>query len=297
MGNSNSSTIKQTADIANQVVTNIVNSSVTSGEAKSLNVQKFILRVAPGGKIKGCNIQVGQEITSDQALKVFSTFESASQISTLLENVIEQTSQQSQEAISNFISLAKNANESNAELVTRLKNEVMTNVKNENITKCNAFVQNLQNGIFLVEGEIECSAFKPTIEFNQKIVNKQVVDCISQTLFNTVASTDIFNKVKQKAESEQKTEDKGPFGFLKDLIWPIVIGGIILLILAGIGVAIFFVYNKQDSTKVPSKTKSTGVKSSSLGSGLTTSSLDSGLTTSSLGSGLTTSQLGKLPLK
>lgn len=235
MGNKNSATINQTIDVVNQVTTNIVNSATTSGEAKSLNVQKFIFENQ--GRLKKCPIQIGQEINSEQGLKVFSTFESSSEINNVLQNVLDQTAESTQTAVSNFISLASNENETKMDTVARIKNEVATNVLNENLTKCNAFVQNLQQGKFVNVGEIDCDGEAITI--NQKIVNKQVVDCISQTLFNTLASSDIINQVKQKSTSDQTAEDKGLFGGFADLVIWIVIGLVVLAVIGGIGFLIF----------------------------------------------------------
>ena len=235
MGNKNSTTIVQTMDVVNQVTTNIVNSATTSGEAKSLNVQKFIFKNE--GKLKKCPITIGQEINSEQGLKVFSTFESSSEINNVLQNVIDQTAKSTQTAVSNFISLASNQNENKMDTIARIKNEVATNVTNENLTKCNAFVQNLQQGTFINTGEIDCDGEPITID--QKIINKQVVDCISQTLFNTLASSEIINQVTQKSESDQTAEDKGAFGFLADLAPWVVLGLLVLAVLAGIGVLIY----------------------------------------------------------
>ena len=257
MGNSNSSTINNLVDVVNTVTTDIVNRSVTSGNASSLNIQTFLLDLQ--GDVK-CSVDINQSISSDQKLSVSSVFNSASEVQNTLDTMVDQIAESNQKAVADFLALAVNNNESKQSLTSSIKNDIKTKVTNENITNCQAFVQNLQKGKFYVPptGKLDCGKKADgtygDIKINQSIVNKQIAECLSQTFFNTIASNDIVNKISQAAETDQSGETKGPFAWLESLgktgiIVAGVIGGIILLIIVVVLLSWLFGGSQKNGSK------------------------------------------------
>lgn len=233
MGNSNSSTINNMVSVVNQATTDIVNRSVTSGNASSLNIQTF--KFTNTGNLKGCDFNYSGTINSDQKLTVSSVFNSASEVQNTLETMVDQIAESNQKAVADFLALAVNVNQSKQSLTSSIKNDIKTKITNENITNCQAFVQNLQKGDIVNTGTWECGP-SGKIEINQTILNKQIAECLSQTFFNTIASNTIVNDISQAATNDQSGETKGPLAWLESLgktgiIVAGVIGGIILLII------------------------------------------------------------------
>jgi hypothetical protein len=251
MGNSNSTKISQMVDVVNSISVAVNNSAITSGNAISLNRQSFIFDNY--GQILGCDFDSGQTLQADQGLKVASTFNSSTDLKNNLKNMVDQIAASSQKAVSEFISLTSNSNESEMDLKVSLKNDIDTKITNENVTTCKAFIDNLQEGKFYNRpGAIFQCRSGGFIRINQNIINEQNAECLSSTFINVVNQNDIFNRIKQKAESEQSAEIIGPFTALSNFAKSIagIITIVIVVIVLGLGAALLiFLLTKSSGKK------------------------------------------------
>ena len=114
MGNSNVTSINNAVNALNQITTNVVNQAIASGKVVSSN--RNFLDLDFTGAIVNCDITLNQKIQIDQNLKILSKFQSASDLQTMLQNIVDQASQSSQTAINDFLSLGLNSNVSKANL-------------------------------------------------------------------------------------------------------------------------------------------------------------------------------------
>jgi hypothetical protein len=60
MGSNQSSQLKQTTEILNKSVTNVVNTNVTKASASNSNVNNFEIIIGPRGDVKNCPLNLNQ---------------------------------------------------------------------------------------------------------------------------------------------------------------------------------------------------------------------------------------------
>lgn len=258
MGAANSSEIKNVVGVVNNVSNEVVNRSITEGNAVSQNIQTLDVTFGPNSEIN-CPFNANNKIAVNQQVNISSVFNSASNVQNALQNMLTQIASSSQEAVSQFLSTSASVNVSKSDLISSISNDIQTKVTNENITSCKNFVTNIQNGKFEFLGKYTCPP-GTNITINQDIINDQITQCLSQTFFNVIASNDLVNQVVQKAETKQIAKTEGIFSFLS-------IGGIvgaiavIVIVILIIGVGIYF-YTKSKKGGGPKGISTTSVKKS-----------------------------------
>lgn len=247
MGNSNSTKISQMVDVVNSISLEKNNSAILSGDAISLNRQSFIF--VGEGKVSGCIFDNGQIISADPDLKVQKIFNTSTDLKINLKQMVDQIASSSQKAVSEFISLTKNFDESESELVASIKNDIDLKINDENVSTCKAFVDNLQLGVFFNRAGVifQCPPGS-SLKISQNIINRQNAECLSSTFINIVNNNNIFKRIKQKAESDQK----GPFTAFTNFL--LSIGGIITIVIVvivlGLGAALLiFLLTKSSGKK------------------------------------------------
>jgi len=224
MGNKQSSSLRALYKSINKSMTNIVNTAATSNSGVTVNRNFFKLKIS--GDVQ-CNIDVGQFITANQVVKTVSKFQSTTDIQTLMKNAVEQTAKNDQKAVNDFLSLGFNSQKTSTELVTDITNIIDTNIRNENLTSCNAVIDNINNGELEITGNLGC----PTgINIAQAIASDQLAECISTTLIDIILANAQINEAVQTMENKQSAENKGITDFLKGLIVPLIIIGVIIVL-------------------------------------------------------------------
>jgi len=206
-------------------MTNIVNEAATSNAGVTVNRNLFKLKIA--GNVN-CNIDIGMFITSNQVVRTLSKFETATDLQTIMKNAVDQAAKSEQKAVNDFLSLGFNSQKDSTTLQTDITNIIDTNIRNENLTSCNAVIDNINNGELEITGNLDC----PTgINIAQQIASDQLAECISNTLINTILANETINQAVQNLESKQSAENKGITDFLKGLIVPLIIIGVIIVLI------------------------------------------------------------------
>jgi hypothetical protein len=249
MGNIQSSTMKSVVDAVNQTTTNVKNTSITDGKSTTLNRNTLSFEVGDKGtlNLNNCPLNIAQKITTDQNLKVLAKFSSATDLQNTLKSIVDQASSGSQKAVNDFLSLGVNAQTSKQDLITNIKNSITNNITNENVTKCNAILDNLNDGKIVVNGTINCKDGK--FDIDQSIISNQQVDCISESLFNAALKNQAINDIVQKAENQQSAENKGLGSFLQGIWLYIVIALGAVLLIGVIALVIFFIIRSSSNKK------------------------------------------------
>ena len=257
MGSSQSSSVRQTVEILNQSMTNLVNSKTSSASANNTNTNSYSISVGKGASVKNCRLKLGQKINAKQAVKVMAKFQNLNdlktQMETALKNSIDQASKSEQQALATSL----NVQNSKQEIDQKVRNIVETNVKNETLEKLDAFLDNVNKGDLVILGDWDCGTEGP-IEIDQEIVSDQIVELLTDTMIgNSITNT---TKSETAAESKQTSESKqtgvigdffngisnvfsGPFKF-------IAIACIAVAVIGLIGIVIKMSLSKKEAEKV-----------------------------------------------
>ena len=231
MGSSQSSQIKQTTEILNKSVTNIVNTNKMSANAKSTNVNTFKFEIGEKGDVECDTFDLSQRIKSDQSVKVASKVSNAAEMKTLLKSAVDNAMQQNNTAVNGFLSTAFNNQKSNTEITNILKNEIENNITNENVTECNAIIDNANNGTILIRGKMKCKDFSAP----QEIISQQYLECFAEAASDAIMNNASINDAVTKVEQKNKSENKGAAELLSAFMGPyamIIIAVIVALVIA-----------------------------------------------------------------
>jgi uncharacterized protein with GYD domain len=205
MGSNQSSQIKQTTEILNKSVTNVVNTNIVKAGASNSNVNSFEFTTGPRSDIQNCSINLGQKINASQQVKVMSQVSSVNDMKTMLKSAVDNSTSQNNEATSGFLSTAFNNQKSNTEINNILKNEIENNITNENLTECNALIDNINKGKLEFNGKWNCGE-RGQITINQEIVSAQVVECFAnaaqEAIMQNTNIADAVNKAEQANTSK-----------------------------------------------------------------------------------------------
>ncbi len=252
MGSNQSSQIKQTTEVLNKSVTNVVNTNIVKANAANSNVNSFEFTTGPRSDVKNCSINIGQKINASQKVKVMSQVSNLTDMKSMLKSAVDNATSQNNQATSGFLSTAFNNQKSNTEINNILKNEIENNITNENLTECNGLIDNINKGKLEFNGKWDCGQ-QGQIVINQELVSAQVVECFSDALQQAVMQNqniaDAVNKAEQANTSkvggisEAISAVMGPYAMI---IIAIVIGVIIFIPL------IIFAFKSGGSSETPS---------------------------------------------
>ena len=224
MGPTQSSTIKACMDIVNKNMLSIVNSKQVNAGAYQYNKNSIDVKIS--GSIDCPEVVLSQTINGTQNIKVFSKFESTNDLAQTVKQALDQSFKSDQKAINDFLSVGFQSQKNDTELLTSIKNVIDTNIKNEDITSCNAIQDNLNLQKLDITGNIKCDLLK----IPQDLVATQQAECISQTAFGILMRSELISDAVTKVDNTQFAENKGITDFLKNLIGPLIIIGIIIVL-------------------------------------------------------------------
>jgi hypothetical protein len=235
MGSSQSSQAKQTNEVLNESITNMVSKSTNSSSARNANANRFTITVGEKGEVS-CGLVFGQKIQAKQAVKVMAKYASKAdlqtQLTTALQNSASQASASEQQSLATTIGVQN----SKTEINQKIKNIVNTSITNEVVNEVNGFLDNVNNGTLEIKGKWNCGP-SGKIEINQDIVSEQIIELLSDAIISNVVGTTTDSTAA--AESKQVSDSKQT-GMISDLgkalMGPI---GIILIIVLALGVAAF----------------------------------------------------------
>jgi hypothetical protein len=235
MGSSQSSEVKQTIEVLNQSMTNLVTKNQNSASARNINANNLSIdfdtkaRYAPGVDPNKCGLNISQKINASQTVKLMAKFASSadlkSQMKTALQNSIDQASTSKQAALATTL----NTQKSKQSISQKVSNIVETNITNEVLNEVNGFLDNVNNGTIYIKGIMPCS-----INIDQKIISDQVVTMLSDAMIGTSVSNSTDTAASAVSKQKTASEQTGVIGELAGLlgtmgmIWVAVIGIIVL---------------------------------------------------------------------
>lgn len=225
MGNKQTTTIKQCMEIVNKNMLSVINSKTFNAGAYQYNKNsiKFIVE----GNIDCPNINLTQTINGTQGMKVFSKFESTNDLQQILKQALEQSVSSDQKAVNDFLSLGFNSQKSVTDLKSIINNTIDTQVRNEDIQSCNSIVDNVNNQELKITGSVACQ----NLNSAQNIVAAQQTECISETAFQVLMRSELISEAVTNIANKQSAENKGITDFLKGLIVPLIIIGVIIVLI------------------------------------------------------------------
>jgi hypothetical protein len=112
-------------------------------------------------------------------------------------------------------------------LETEIKNVIDTQVRNEDITSCNAIIDNLNKGKINIDGDLYC---KNKLQIDQSIIAAQQAQCASETTFKVLMRSKLISDAVTNIENKQVAENKGITDFLKGLVAPLIIIAVIIVL-------------------------------------------------------------------
>jgi hypothetical protein len=234
MGSNQSSTVKQTTEILNKSMTNIVNKNTVSASAKNTNTNSFEIITGPRSDISNCSLRLGQKINASQQLKVMAKVSSTNEMKAMLKSAVDNATAQNNEATSGFLSTAFNNQKSNTEINNILKNEIENNITNENLTECNGLIDNINNGRLEINGKWNCGEQGPIV-IDQDLVSSQVVECFANAAQEAIMQNQNIADAVNKAEQANTSKVGGAAELASAIMGPyamIVIAIVIAMVVA-----------------------------------------------------------------
>lgn len=232
MGSNQSSQLKQTTEILNKSVTNVVNTNIVKANAANSNVNSY--EFINEGDIKNCSYRLGQKINASQKVKVMTKVSNLTDMKTMLKSAVDNATSQNNEATSGFLSTAFNNQKSNTEINNILKNEIENNITTENLTECNGVIDNLNKGIYVNKGKWDCGQ-QGEIRIDQDIVSNQVVECFSEALQQALMQNENIADAVNKSTQSNTSKIGGISEAISAVLGPyamIIIAIIIAMVIA-----------------------------------------------------------------
>ena len=246
MGANQSNVVKQLTSVTSKNITNLVNKNTTSASASNTNTNSFTFENE--GTIKGCNLKIGQKITSNQTVKVQSKITSAADLQNQLKMAVDNTMKQGNAAVSGFLSTAFSNQKSDVDIQNILNTTIENNVTNDNVTQCNAILDNANLGKIINKGIIECEPGE-SIENPQEIISSQLVECYSDALNKALMKNELIAKAVNNVAQDNSSKNAGVAeaisAITSGLMMPLIILFVIILI---IGMVMYFMSSGKKQT-------------------------------------------------
>ena len=251
MGSSQSSSVKQTVEVLNKSVTELVTKNTNSSSARNSNSNSFRITIGEKGDVQGCNLSFTQKITASQQVKVMAKFASKADLQTQMKTALKNSVDQSSSSTQGALALSLNVQNSKQEINQKISNIIETRITNETVNEVNGFLDNLNNGELEIKGKWSCAASGGAIVINQSIVSDQIVELLSDTMvgnsITTTTDTTASADSKQKTISEQKGLDSIIDSIGGLFTGPMIIIAVVVIVVAIIGAIVFFVFIKGGS--------------------------------------------------
>ena len=246
MGANQSNEVKQLTSVTSKNITNLVNNNTTSASASNTNTNSFTFENE--GTIKGCNLKLGQKITANQTVKVQSKITSAADLQNQLKMAVDNTMKQGNTAVNGFLSTAFSNQKSSVDIQNILNSTIENNVTNDNVTQCNAILDNANLGKIINKGTIKCGP-NGSINNPQEIISTQMVECYSDALNSALMKNELIAKAVNNVAQDNSSKNAGVAeaitAITSGLMMPFIILFVIILI---IGMIMYFMSSGKKQT-------------------------------------------------
>ncbi len=238
MGSSQSTqtTIKQTIDVITQNMTNIMVNvkNQNSSLCQTIQSQPITLK-----NIVGCSLNASQ--TANVSCNLTSMFSSTTNanLSTLINNAIDQAMTNSTKAVQEFLStpLSSQDTNTNVDVGAYMKSLIQTNFTNNQQNTCINQATIVQGQPVVIDG-YKCTDSSQSINIGQNADIINLSNCVTNTITSILTSDATINTIAQKSDTAISASQQGLGGILNNLIstlglaWTIalIVGGVILIV-------------------------------------------------------------------
>ena len=238
MGSAQSTSVKQSIQVVNEAMTNLVTINSTRTTARNSNINSANVtfgenaRPLPGIDPNKCGLNISQSINPKQSVKVMAKFENLNDMKTQITNALKSKAEASNDSTQGALATALSVQNSKTSINQAITNMVNTNVKTENLNEVNSFLDNLNDGIFEFKGFYPCP-----IVINQSIISDQIVSMLSDAVVGNKISNITDNSASADSKNNNSSKQQGLVDALSGLISSgafAIIAPLVLILIIGI---------------------------------------------------------------
>jgi hypothetical protein len=215
MGSASSKTTNQAFTSVSKSVTSVMTSQEQETTVVQENSNNVEVIVGKEGKVTGCDLEIGQSITSTSSIKAMSTFTNTKDLQDKLKAAVDNTVKNSDAVTQGAFSTALNVSNSKTNISQSITNIIEKNITDKTTNKLNSIIKNMNNAKLLIEGQWSCGP-KGTIEINQAIVTQQLTDIVMEALTKNISTSEVAVTAAQKVENETKVTQQGAIDAVGD---------------------------------------------------------------------------------
>jgi hypothetical protein len=215
MGSASSKTTNQAFTSVSKSVTNVMTSQEQETTVVQENSNNVEVIVGKEGKVTGCDLEIGQSITSTSSIKAMSTFTNTKDLQDKLKAAVDNTVKNSDSVTQGAFSTALNVSNSKTNISQSITNIIEKNITDKTTNKLNSIIKNMNNAKLLIEGQWSCGP-KGTIEINQAIVTQQLTDIVMEALTKNISTSEVAVTAAAKVENETKVTQQGAIDAVGD---------------------------------------------------------------------------------
>jgi hypothetical protein len=212
MGGGGSQTINQTFNLSavNKSIFNQITKNKSESLASQANVQNLEVVMR---NIKGCSSKFGQKIDASTQSSSKLTAQTTTEIKNAITNDMKAAASAAVEKATQMGNFQFGDKQNvNQEVTLAIENVIENTITTENINKAVADQVSIQDGKLVVDG-YDCRE-GGDISWSQDIVARLSAEAITTAIGDSIASSDILNKLHASASGNAKTENTG----LSDLV-------------------------------------------------------------------------------
>ena len=149
MGSASSKTTNQAFTSVSKSVTSVMTSQEQETTVVQENSNNVEVIVGKEGKVTGCDLEIGQSITSTSSIKAMSTFTNTKDLQDKLKSAVDTTVKNSDAVTQGAFSTALNVSNSKTNISQSITNIIEKNITDKTTNKLNSIIKNMNNAKFI----------------------------------------------------------------------------------------------------------------------------------------------------
>lgn len=221
MGANQSSDVNNCLNSLNESINTVITKQSQTTEAQNTIVQEINVQL---GSIDNCDIIETQRIKANSSIQAIATFNSTSNIDTMMQASLSSALTSAQKSVNGFMSLAFSNQNSSASNNENITNIVKNNVTNDNKQSLISFATKLQ------AGNVQAgSCLNGVIDVSQDAIVKTYVSAVSSTITAALLKNKEIAAAVAKTAVSQSSHNEGIASFFK--AWGMVMIGVVIAII------------------------------------------------------------------
>ena len=208
MGSSQSTTLNSVTNILSQNISNVVTQQTENTSSDSSATNNLQVVFGPNSEVSGCDLTLKQSITVNQSVMALSKYRTTTEIANLMQQSLDQTMSQNQEAVSNFLSTTFGNQESRSNIHNTLSQLISNNVTDENTQRIIGMVSGLNTGIITIDGKYSCGP-NGQINLSQTVIIEQFVKAVTELMAQVLMTNTQIADVVDKLTQDQVAKNTG----------------------------------------------------------------------------------------